>query len=107
LSGLIIRLPQTATLFPYTNALPISTIGLRTISRQIHSPQKGHLFPFVGPFLPKRVLFLRPQYRTYWRALSKLPHKRVCHDPLQIDRKSTRLNSSHVKISYAVFCLKK
>src|SRR5690606_40386714 len=27
--------------------------------------------------------------------------------PLRIDRKSTRLNSSHVKISYAVFCLKK
>src|SRR5690606_41476803 len=27
--------------------------------------------------------------------------------PLQPDRKSTRLNSSHVKISYAVFCLKK
>src|SRR5690606_39549622 len=27
--------------------------------------------------------------------------------PQQIDRKSTRLNSSHVKISYAVFCLKK
>src|SRR5690606_41969176 len=26
---------------------------------------------------------------------------------LQLDRKSTRLNSSHVKISYAVFCLKK
>src|SRR5690606_41371862 len=28
-------------------------------------------------------------------------------DPLCTDRKSTRLNSSHVKISYAVFCLKK
>src|SRR5690606_42043612 len=28
-------------------------------------------------------------------------------DPLGVDRKSTRLNSSHVKISYAVFCLKK
>src|SRR5690606_41985655 len=27
--------------------------------------------------------------------------------PTEIDRKSTRLNSSHVKISYAVFCLKK
>src|SRR5207302_2116153 len=27
--------------------------------------------------------------------------------PLEVDRKSTRLNSSHVKISYAVFCLKK
>src|SRR5690606_39697869 len=31
-------------------------------------------------------------------------HARVDHQP---DRKSTRLNSSHVKISYAVFCLKK
>src|SRR5690554_7695466 len=29
------------------------------------------------------------------------------HWPLQPDRKSTRLNSSHVRISYAVFCLKK
>src|SRR5438045_9397010 len=37
----------------------------------------------------------------------------VCHDPLGtgygkiVDRKSTRLNSSHLGISYAVFCLKK
>src|SRR5436305_8934445 len=30
----------------------------------------------------------------------------VCGDPAE-DRKSTRLNSSHVRISYAVFCLKK
>src|SRR5690606_42124936 len=29
------------------------------------------------------------------------------HAPGRVDRKSTRLNSSHVKISYAVFCLKK
>src|SRR5207249_6595699 len=28
-------------------------------------------------------------------------------DPISLDRKSTRLNSSHVSISYAVFCLKK
>src|SRR5690606_40049034 len=32
----------------------------------------------------------------------------ICrHDAMPVDRKSTRLNSSHVKISYAVFCLKK
>src|SRR6266496_4608352 len=31
----------------------------------------------------------------------------VCTWPLASDRKSTRLNSSHVEISYAVFCLKK
>src|SRR5690606_40190296 len=36
-------------------------------------------------------------YSYYWRASSLY----------YIDRKSTRLNSSHVKISYAVFCLKK
>src|SRR5690606_41872624 len=36
--------------------------------------------------------------------LFKKPHRRLA---LHRDRKSTRLNSSHVKISYAVFCLKK
>src|SRR5207249_7201905 len=34
-------------------------------------------------------------------------HHPVRFDPHQLDRKSTRLNSSHVSISYAVFCLKK
>src|SRR5690606_41655515 len=32
--------------------------------------------------------------------------RKLAEDPSAIDRKSTRLNSSHVKISYAVFCLK-
>src|ERR1039458_10750343 len=32
---------------------------------------------------------------------------RTKHSPASIDRKSTRLNSSHLGISYAVFCLKK
>src|SRR5690606_40603262 len=49
-------------------------------------------------------------------AQSRCPHLIVVdHDPARearafepvVDRKSTRLNSSHVKISYAVFCLKK
>src|SRR5690606_41599559 len=34
-------------------------------------------------------------------------HKDAAHKTKLLDRKSTRLNSSHVKISYAVFCLKK
>src|SRR5690606_5752851 len=37
----------------------------------------------------------------------RLQHLRIVVDPANEDRKSTRLNSSHVKISYAVFCLKK
>src|SRR5690606_41391221 len=41
------------------------------------------------------------------RGQPPLPHPLHRHAPLVQDRKSTRLNSSHVKISYAVFCLKK
>src|SRR3712207_8258823 len=45
-------------------------------------------------------------------ALPGLPravpgHRRLARDGLAQDRKSTRLNSSHANISYAVFCLKK
>src|SRR5690606_41935230 len=44
----------------------------------------------------------RTLYAVLWQAPAELPRLL----PEQ-DRKSTRLNSSHVKISYAVFCLKK
>src|SRR5690606_40149035 len=43
---------------------------------------------------------LKPGDRLVWLASP-------CGEVVQRDRKSTRLNSSHVKISYAVFCLKK
>src|SRR5690606_39404909 len=47
-----------------------------------------------------------PEYAAAWlnRALYE---ESAEQDPAGADRKSTRLNSSHVKISYAVFCLKK
>src|SRR5690606_40609408 len=48
--------------------------------------------------------------RKRWLRTGKcsfLPEERVWLQELLQDRKSTRLNSSHVKISYAVFCLKK
>src|SRR5690606_40962333 len=61
-------------------------------------------------------LTFREQWDTDESPQSLPPQQRV-HDGLgvdvldgvrfQLDRKSTRLNSSHVKISYAVFCLKK
>src|SRR5690554_7452125 len=41
-----------------------------------------------------------------WCALFDLGGKQLFHN-ISSDRKSTRLNSSHVRISYAVFCLKK
>src|SRR5690606_41915916 len=39
------------------------------------------------------------------RPIDRVETRNVLADHVQIDRKSTRLNSSHVKISYAVFCL--
>src|SRR5690606_6326755 len=48
------------------------------------------------------------QIHTEGQAKIQLDGKLYYGDPLNlVDRKSTRLNSSHVKISYAVFCLKK
>src|SRR2546421_8005035 len=51
---------------------------------------------------------------TSWRAGSRATRRRktndergMMNDELKTDRKSTRLNSSHDQISYAVFCLKK
>src|SRR3989442_14773314 len=43
------------------------------------------------------IVLMRPNYMQLWGAAQNAG----------IDRKSTRLNSSHVRISYAVFCLKK
>src|SRR5690606_39947647 len=72
-----IRPPPRSTLFPYT-----------TLFR---SPGTAATIPVLGACLLILVGMSHPGART-----SRL-----------LDRKSTRLNSSHVKISYAVFCLKK
>src|SRR5690606_33848468 len=54
-----------------------------------------------------RFCWLRDSYFTV-KALNLLGATKTMEDYLgYVDRKSTRLNSSHVKISYAVFCLKK
>src|SRR5207302_9740823 len=44
---------------------------------------------------------------TCWSTSSNCSLEKVDQHVSEVDRKSTRLNSSHVKISYAVFCLKK
>src|SRR5690606_39668975 len=68
------------------------------------------IFPFTrlahvlsGFFAPVRYLFLRPGYQLVRsRRQRSLADRRGAYDAKQGDRKSTRLNSSHVKISYAV-----
>src|SRR5215813_15013543 len=57
---------------------------------------------------PRSTLF---PYTTLFRSLGRQPPRLDHYEPVPQrrtrDRKSTRLNSSHVRISYAVFCLKK
>src|SRR5688572_31885018 len=85
----MIRRPPRSTLFPYTTLFRSGLLVMRW-----WFSQGGRKFAWgaVGSF---SFILL-----TFWgvNLLSK------AHQP---DRKSTRLNSSHSQISYAVFCLKK
>src|SRR5215475_1977968 len=63
----------------------------------LRRPPRSTLFPYTTLFRS-----------TTWNLLQGVRGGLSMVDRLQVvDRKSTRLNSSHVKISYAVFCLKK
>src|SRR5690554_7766556 len=64
----------------------------------IRRPPRSTLFPYTTLF---RSASARPR-RCHRRQLSTMSSASMSGD-----RKSTRLNSSHVRISYAVFCLKK
>src|SRR6267378_2606601 len=63
----------------------------------IRRPPRSTLFPYTTLFR---------SHRTTRPAALRTPATGELPDPRR-DRKSTRLNSSHVEISYAVFCLKK
>src|SRR2546430_11908198 len=70
----------------------------------IRRPPRSTLFPYTTLFrshAPARTARIRRRQETEQRAPFGAARE------LGIDRKSTRLNSSHSQISYAVFCLKK
>src|SRR5436309_9230198 len=81
---LMIRRPPRSTLFPYT-----------TLFRSLHLETEQ--VPVEG----EKVVAVR--HDDVVAVTNQLP----ADTSVVADRKSTRLNSSHVKISYAVFCLKK
>src|SRR3712207_7435856 len=93
----MIRRPPRSTLFPYT-----------TLFRSVRAGLVVDLLAHHGA-----LEVVHPEAQRHLR------HHRRDHDPVRLDmrdvveeqpaqdRKSTRLNSSHANISYAVFCLKK
>src|SRR5690242_21204262 len=96
----MLRRPPRSTLFPYTTLFRSGEL-----ERPLAGRRKGDV--------PHRVEVGDPQQRHLDR-LDALGRQRRRGRPLDHrqrlvvgDRKSTRLNSSHMSISYAVFCLKK
>src|SRR5438045_5651582 len=80
--------PPRSTLFPYTTLF-------RSVGRH-------------GKFQPPRNKRLHRRAHHRGSAINRQMLKGIILRPqIQADRKSTRLNSSHLGISYAVFCLKK
>src|SRR5258707_5913868 len=83
----------------------------------IRRPPRSTLFPYTTLFRSAKNDITLTTLRRYAAALDcelvyALVPNRPLHESLnaraeQVDRKSTRLNSSHANISYAVFCLKK
>src|SRR3712207_8257726 len=84
----MIRRPPRSTLFPYTTLFRSQPCGYGRLESGLRQPRSYHPLPrgqaYVGLMIAELALRLAGQ-----------------------DRKSTRLNSSHANISYAVFCLKK
>src|SRR2546426_5817310 len=92
----MIRRPPRSTLFPYT-----------TLFRSVTTPE---IDVVLGPTEDGGyyLIGLRTVHRELFEAMA-WSTSRVLPETIRRaeDRKSTRLNSSHLVISYAVFCLKK
>src|SRR3712207_8599783 len=83
----MIRRPPRSTLFPYTTLFRSNQVGPSLGLLKRHLPKTDHVT--IERLGRARVHLLTAKIRE------------------NVDRKSTRLNSSHANISYAVFCLKK
>src|SRR2546430_8377440 len=92
----MIRRPPRSTLFPYTT--------LFRSEDKVGSLEPGKWADFIlvdrNPTVGDGQSLARTQVLQTWIAGKKVFDR-------EADRKSTRLNSSHSQISYAVFCLKK
>src|SRR3712207_8541888 len=97
----MIRRPPRSTLFPYTTLFRSALLaGPANVIMQLARPGVGY------GVLESRVESGRVDLHPIKRARTTFTYLAVASRGTE-DRKSTRLNSSHANISYAVFCLKK
>src|SRR2546430_6382865 len=92
----MIRRPPRSTLFPYTTLFRSIPVGSRLQDGQVAAI---HDMAPESPHVPHQP----PEIRIHLRRATG----QIDRVDVRGDRKSTRLNSSHSQISYAVFCLKK
>src|SRR3712207_8326358 len=99
----MIRRPPRSTLFPYTTLFRSDDPD-----RMRETAARDGLHPLENGVDVDRLTLGGPLVAEDFHAVDKPddPIRLVADEPGQ-DRKSTRLNSSHANISYAVFCLKK
>src|SRR5688572_32422044 len=100
----MLRPPPRSTLFPYTtlfrspreDGAPLragEAAGMTALP-----DRHGYFGEFGGKYVPETLMAALDEFERAYRAVRR---------DRELDRKSTRLNSSHSQISYAVFCLKK
>src|SRR3712207_8511580 len=101
----MIRRPPRSTLFPYTTLVRSTAVSageFKTLAAALEAAGLVETLKGSGPFTvfaPTDAAFAKLPDGTLENLLK--PENK------DQDRKSTRLNSSHANISYAVFCLKK
>src|SRR5256885_9901487 len=97
----MIRRPPRSTLFPYTTlfrSIAADLAGMAEAATMLTAAPTLAFVPLFGAGI--MLVTVYTSYATFARYLKWMT-------AVLLDRKSTRLNSSHLVISYAVFCLKK
>src|SRR5438876_4475106 len=89
----MIRRPPRSTLFPYTTLFRSRRGSSLLLLEMLRNPER---FSYASEIAVGGVAYPAVDYRAGDQTFT-----------VMLDRKSTRLNSSHPSISYAVFCLKK
>src|SRR3712207_7801478 len=95
----MIRRPPRSTLFPYTT---LFRSGRLVKKGYVGTKRNGRAYEYF-PLVKEQDTINQEIVESF----ANICQKHVGNALSMVDRKSTRLNSSHANISYAVFCLKK